>query len=251
MTSSLVTALKNCRKIDDVATRAERQAAVTLVFRVLTELAGRVRVQGSPIPGNDRGDLVNAIVVGILERDGLHLETANDAGARSYLARMLTTSRLDAIRKGGPHRYVAIGDPETEAGTVDIDVVLHGRGLSTGQPVPRDRAAATARWSKLEELARDSCGEASFKELVELRLADDPADHRARLFAAEERQTGDAKRARDNVNQRISRSRRRLTAAIINEPSLTDDDRASLLAVMDALRERMAAGAATDPPNAR
>jgi DNA-directed RNA polymerase specialized sigma24 family protein len=241
-----VAALANCRKIDDADTRAERQAAVVLVHGVLTQLAGRVRVQGSPIPEHDRNDLVNTVLVSILDRDGLKLETSAEAGARSYLARMLQNRRLDGLRKDKPHRHLSIGNPETDDGSVNIDVEMHRLGQHNEQPVPAELGQAAARMKRLSALAKESCGEGAFEELVELRLARDPAALRSLLIAAEQVRTGDDKKARDNVNQRISRARKRLKVAIENDPALETEERHDLLVLVDALRERKASATGPD-----
>jgi hypothetical protein len=238
--------LVNCRLLDDADTRTVRQAAIALVYRTLTELAGRVRVEGSLIPESDRGDLVNNLVVRILDHDGLQLETTTDVGARSYLASMLRTNTLDRLRKDKPHRHLSIGNPETDDGTVDIDVELHRLGIHPEQAVPVELEAAAARLKLLAALAKESCGEAAFAELVALRVADDPAELRKGLIDAEQARTGDAKKARDTVNQRISRARARLKRSIENDPGLELDERHDLLVFVDALRERRASAAAPD-----
>lgn len=247
MTSLLVAALAKCRKIDDASTRAERQAAIIQVHGVLTALSARVRVQGSPVPENDRSDLVNSVLLSILDRDGLTLDTTTDAGARSYLASMLRTRRLDAIRKDKAHRHLSIGDPETDDGTVNVDTEMHRLGVTNEQPAPAELGLAAVRMQKLAALAKDSCGEAAFEELIQLRLARDPAELRGRLIAADQVRTGDEKKARDNVNQRISRARKRLKVAIENDPELALEERHDLLVLVDALRERKASAADPDP----
>ena len=243
--NSLVAALANCRKIDDDDTKAERQAAVVLVHGVLTQLSGRLRVQGSLIPEQDRNDLVNTVLVSILDRDGLKLETSAEVGARSYLARMLQNRRLDGLRKEMPHRHLSIGNPETDDGNVNVDTEMHRLGKHSVQPVPAELGQAVARMIILTGIATESCGEAAFEELVELRLARDPAALRTRLIAEEQVRTNDDKKARDNVNQRISRARKRLKLAIENDTALETGERHDLLVLVDALRERRAS--ATDP----